>query len=137
MDDMLGFRATQAGTDNILLTAENNELKMSSVTNSQRLPTNNVVSNMLSGKGIISYRSPPTICSTKSASRVVAMPRGRKVGRGERITARENASALLQSIAAERKSTNAVCFDSSMVNESRTERMTSLRTRIRREGALR
>ena len=66
---MFGFRTTQAGTEIKFVTWENVEDKSSSCANSLRFPTNKVVSSMESGRGTISYRSPPTIISKKSASR--------------------------------------------------------------------
>ena len=73
---MLAFRATHAGTDWRELTVWKRLERSSSLTNSQRFPIKMVVSTMLSGRGTISYRSPPIIISAKSASRRLDTPRG-------------------------------------------------------------
>lgn len=64
-DDALGLRATHAGNDDRTLTSENRPESCSSVVNSQRLPTQRVVVHMESGRGTISYRSPPATISSK------------------------------------------------------------------------
>ena len=70
----LGRRHTHAGKDWSVLTVWNKLERSSSLTNSFKFPTKSVVSTILSGKGTISYRSPPIIISAKSASRRFTTP---------------------------------------------------------------